>query len=68
MPGMAAARSDAELRSVLKSLFGYSDFRGEQLPIIKAALRHDKPDIFVIMPTGGGKSLCYQVRRLQPSR
>ncbi len=46
-------------QTILKDVFGYRDFRGEQQAIIEAAL--DGRDSLVIMPTGGGKSLCYQI-------
>ncbi|KAI1633523.1 P-loop containing nucleoside triphosphate hydrolase protein [Biscogniauxia mediterranea] len=46
-------------RSVLKENFGFSDFRHEQSAAIKAVLRGD--NTLVIFPTGGGKSLCYQI-------
>ena len=45
--------------SVLQRVFGYSAFRGGQEALIDAQLRGQ--DAFGIMPTGGGKSLCYQI-------
>ena len=46
-------------QKILKGVFGYPEFRGEQQSIIEATLQGR--DSLVIMPTGGGKSLCYQI-------
>ena len=53
---------DEELLDVLKKKFGFSNFKELQKDIIKNIL--DLNDSFVIMPTGGGKSLCYQLPAL----
>ncbi|MBU1822301.1 MAG: DEAD/DEAH box helicase, partial [Bacteroidetes bacterium] len=47
------------LKERLKEIFGYSQFRGDQEIIIQNIL--NKKNTFVIMPTGAGKSLCYQL-------
>jgi len=47
---------------VLSEVFGYDAFRGDQQPIIDRVV--DGGDALVIMPTGGGKSLCYQIPSL----
>lgn len=47
------------LRDILRDVFGYSAFRGEQERIISHVAQGG--DALVLMPTGGGKSLCYQV-------
>lgn len=54
---------DSELiHAKLKEFFGFSSFKGEQEQIISNLLQGN--DSFVIMPTGGGKSLCYQLPAL----
>ena len=46
-------------QNILEDVFGYPEFRGQQQSIIEATLQGR--DSLVIMPTGGGKSLCYQI-------
>jgi len=50
------------LRSKLKEFFGFTTFKGEQEEIVKHLVSGQ--DAFVLMPTGGGKSLCYQLPAL----
>ena len=50
------------LEKSLKHFFGYDRFRAGQQQIIEAAL--GKQDLLVVMPTGGGKSLCFQLPAL----
>lgn len=54
--------NETDLQKALKKYFGFNQFRGLQEKVIKSLLK--KEDTFVIMPTGGGKSLCYQLPAL----
>jgi ATP-dependent DNA helicase RecQ len=55
-------QNDKEIHSILHTTFGLSEFRGNQMKIIKSVLL--KKDSLILMPTGGGKSLCYQLPAL----
>ena len=54
--------SSENLHKSLKLYFGFNNFKGLQESVIKSIL--DKKNTFAIMPTGGGKSLCYQLPAL----
>jgi ATP-dependent DNA helicase RecQ len=51
-----------DLHRILQDVFGFTHFRGPQESIVRHLLNGD--DAFVILPTGGGKSLCYQLPAL----
>ena len=59
--GARQASADA-LLEILRDTFGYSEFRGDQRAVIDSALAGR--DSLVLMPTGGGKSLCFQIPAL----
>src|SRR5258705_3521045 len=57
--GKPAAKKKFDLHEALREHFGFDKFKGNQEKIIESLLAGQ--DTFVIMPTGGGKSLCYQL-------
>src|SRR5271155_5580171 len=52
----------AELQAELKRIFGFDEFRAGQEAVVRDALAGR--DVLALMPTGGGKSLCYQLPAL----
>ncbi|MEA3477661.1 MAG: DNA helicase RecQ [Bacteroidota bacterium] len=57
-----ARKDEYSLHALLKKIFGFDSFKGNQEAIIKNVL--NGKNTFVIMPTGGGKSMCYQLPAL----
>ncbi|RZK00619.1 MAG: DEAD/DEAH box helicase, partial [Flavobacterium sp.] len=54
--------NEIDIHKELKKYFGFNQFKGLQEQVIKSILFDQ--NTFVIMPTGGGKSLCYQLPAL----
>ncbi len=57
--GQEEKQQKKQAKKLLKSIFGYSSFKDNQEEVISAIL--SGKDVFTSMPTGGGKSLCYQI-------
>lgn len=62
LPATSVDHSTEALRQALRTYFGFDQFKGNQERIIQSVL--SGKDTFVIKPTGGGKSLCYQLPAL----
>ena len=58
-PAVREPMAPQDLHALLQEVFGYGAFRGEQQQIVEHVTAGG--DAMVLMPTGGGKSLCYQV-------
>ena len=52
----------ATIHHTLKTVFGFHQFRSPQQEVIERVVAGE--DVFLVMPTGGGKSLCYQIPAL----
>ena len=61
-----APPSSADPRAILRDVFGYDSFRGAQAAIVEHVVGGG--DALVLMPTGGGKSLCYQIPAIARQR
>ena len=61
-PRLGRDRTGEDARAVLKDVFGYDDFRGDQAAIVDQVVSGG--DAVVLMPTGGGKSITYQIPAL----
>ena len=59
---MVISEAGAHPEEILKNIFGFASFRSLQKNVIEAAMSGE--DTFVLMPTGAGKSLCYQITSL----
>ena len=55
-------RDESGSREILREVFGFEGYRDRQGEIIERVI--EGKDAFVVMPTGGGKSLCYQIPAL----
>ncbi len=55
-------QSDQDVRTALKTIWGYDDFRPPQKEIVNCLI--SQKDALIIMPTGGGKSICFQLPAL----
>ena len=62
LAGVPTAPTGDRPLDVLRRVFGYQDFRGEQRAVVEHVIAGG--DALVLMPTGGGKSLCYQIPAL----
>src|SRR3982074_754480 len=60
--GVSGARSGEDVKTALKRIFGFDHFRAGQEAVVRDALAGR--DVLALMPTGGGKSLCFQLPAL----